>query len=160
MDVDNFTSRPLYHRKRIPEPTEGRVGSRASLDGAVEEKTSCSNTLTRGTNGHGLGSCTPAAVAFNSHSSSLNYEVALVQLCLQVSCPSSAPSKLLVSEGQGGEAWGYSNNVMSFHPPTKIKNTCLLEDNQACSARPSDMSNKKVKRVVTSSSLNHSQTRL
>ena len=66
---------------------------------------------------------------------------------------SPPPSKLLVSEGQAGEAWRFSNNVMTLLPPMDIESTCSLEGYEVWSARPSDMSNRKVKTVVRSSGL-------
>jgi hypothetical protein len=62
-------------------------------------------------------------------------------------------SKLFVSEGQAGLAWRFSNNVMSLLPPTYIKSTSLLEGYEVWSARHSDMSNRKVKKVVRISGL-------
>jgi hypothetical protein len=89
-------------------------------------------------------------------------EAALGQVCFQVLEPSllSAPSKLFVSEGQAGEGWGYTNIVMPFLPPTKIQNTCLLEGNQVRSARPTELSNRTVKTVVTSNGLTYCRTQL
>jgi hypothetical protein len=118
-----------------------------------------------------------------SYSSSVHYKAALGQVCLQAvglsvlvffhQCSTHTHthtqtqthththththtpplSKLLVSEGQAGVPWRFSNKVISLLHPTYINSTYLLEGYDVWSARPSGMSNRKVKKVVKISGL-------